>query len=47
MEKTVYYERPSAEWIPAGGEYVLCTSESTIVDLTESDEWGDIFDNQN
>ena len=47
MTAKLLYENPAAEWIPAGAGCVLCTSESTIVDLTESDEWGDIFDNQN
>ena len=44
MTGKIFYENPAAEWIPAGEDFVLCTSESTILDLTESNEWGNIFD---
>lgn len=48
MKKQHYYEKPAADYSPvvaAGAP--LCTSESSVETLVESDDWGNIFEDNN
>ena len=48
MKKQRYYLTPTTEYCPvveAGAP--LCTSESSIEALVESEDWGNIFEDNN